>query len=90
VAAQQRAAAASASTHSPSSSRGAGLSALPPAEAVAVVESYLFNQQRLKPAKGGRSALPSRTVLTHPGVYESAQSALLNEVRCGVRMGPGR
>jgi hypothetical protein len=59
----------------------AGLAAMAPAAAVAAAEAFLFEQQRLRPARGGRSALPARALLTHPGVYESAQPAYLNEVR---------
>jgi hypothetical protein len=60
---------------------GGGLAALPPSEAVGAVEAALFGQQRLRLARCGRSALPARALLTHPGTHESAQPAYLNEVR---------
>ena len=64
-----------------SSSAGSGLAALPPAEAVRAVERFLFEEKGFRPAKGlGRSALPPRARLSHPGTREAPAPAYLNEV----------
>ena len=69
---------------------GRGLAALPPDEAVAAVVAWLIGPQRLRVAQSGRSALPARALLTHPGTYESAAPAYLNEVRPPGQRAAGR
>lgn len=66
------------------------LAGMPPAQAVQAVRAFLFDDeedegggQRRRPfrvSKGGRSALPRRARLNHPGTQEAAAPAYLNEV----------
>ncbi|KAL4431445.1 hypothetical protein ABPG75_006701 [Micractinium tetrahymenae] len=63
-----------------SSSSGSGSNGgQPGSEAVLrVLQQYLFERQGFRAA--GRSALPGQAILDHPGVWERASHAYLNEV----------
>mmetsp|Transcript_30207 Transcript_30207/g.67015 ORF Transcript_30207/g.67015 Transcript_30207/m.67015 type:complete len:311 (+) Transcript_30207:86-1018(+) len=63
-------------SQSASSSSGGGPSA---ADVVREVEAYLYETQRISVPPYGRSNLPSRGMVDHPGVWEDARWAYLNE-----------
>ncbi|MEW5309104.1 MAG: hypothetical protein WDW38_001013 [Sanguina aurantia] len=53
---------------------------LSPEQAMGVVCQYLSVEQRIKVSKGGRSSIPPRSVVDHPGVWEDARGGYLNEL----------
>ena len=79
AAGQQQQQPGSAGSPYPSSSSTAPLP-LPPATVLAELEDYLYQTQRISVPAFGRSNLPPSALLDHPGVWEDARWAYLNEL----------
>ena len=65
---------------SPSPSSSTAPLLLPAATVLAELEDYLYQTQRISVPAFGRSNLPPSALLDHPGVWEDARWAYLNEL----------